>query len=92
MTDNSADRNKQGCVHPHQENAPFGRGALGGQLEPEWNRNENRGHGQQSPLTSGTLSRLSVPPTTAPSSNTSCFCTKQDFDCKLRDSGALSDA
>ena len=30
MTDNSADRNKQGCVHPHQENAPFGRGALGG--------------------------------------------------------------
>ena len=30
MTDNSADRNKQGCVHPHQENVPFGRGALGG--------------------------------------------------------------
>ena len=30
MTDNSADRNKQGCVHPQQENVPFGRGALGG--------------------------------------------------------------
>ena len=30
MTDNSADRNKQGCVHPHQENVPLGRGALGG--------------------------------------------------------------
>ena len=30
MTDNSADRNKQGCVHPHQENVPFGTGALGG--------------------------------------------------------------
>ena len=30
MTDNSADRHKPGCVHPHQENVPFRRGALGG--------------------------------------------------------------
>ena len=51
MTDNSANRNEQGCVHSHKASMmPFKRGARQ-PLEGSWNREENRGHGQQCPHT-----------------------------------------
>ena len=51
MSDNSADRNKLGCVPPqskylcHSEEEPVS------PRRDSWNRNENRGHGQQCPPT-----------------------------------------
>ena len=65
-SDNSADRNKPGCVHPQRKYLCHSEEEPASPWRDSWNQNENRGHGQQCPLTRpewrGVTHRLPVSP------------------------------